>query len=70
MNFRTASLDLPQKEQRRCLSWDISVGTGKNGQREQRYGTASEASRTMPSIPAHAFSVPQAGPTVEKAPKG
>src|SRR5688500_12134529 len=23
MNLRTESLDLPQKEQRRCLSWDI-----------------------------------------------
>jgi hypothetical protein len=23
MNFRTESFDLPQKEQRRCLSWDI-----------------------------------------------
>jgi hypothetical protein len=24
MNFRTESLDFPQKEQRRCLSWDMS----------------------------------------------
>ena len=25
MNFRTESLDLPQNEQRRCLSWDMSI---------------------------------------------
>src|SRR5829696_823590 len=24
MNFRTASLDFPQKEHRKCLSWDMS----------------------------------------------
>jgi hypothetical protein len=28
MNFRTASLDFPQKEQRRCLSWDITIRYG------------------------------------------
>lgn len=28
MNFRTASLDFPQKEQRRCLSWDITIRDG------------------------------------------
>jgi len=25
MNFRTESFDLPQNEQRRCLSWDMAV---------------------------------------------
>jgi len=25
MNFRTESFDLPQNEQRRCLSWDMEV---------------------------------------------
>ncbi len=25
MNFRTESLDFPQKEQRRCRSWDMDV---------------------------------------------
>src|SRR4029079_18132686 len=26
MNFRTESLDFPQNEQRRCLSWDMALG--------------------------------------------
>jgi hypothetical protein len=27
MNFRTESFDLPQKEQRRCLSLDMKTGS-------------------------------------------
>ncbi len=36
MNFRTASLDLPQKEQRRCLSWDMSASRGQEAGPEPR----------------------------------
>ena len=31
MNFLTESLDLPQNEQRKCLSWDMAMAAGGGG---------------------------------------
>ncbi len=32
MNFRTESFDLPQNEQRKCLSWDMGVAAAGGGE--------------------------------------
>ena len=40
MNFRTASLDFPQKEQRRCLSCDMAIRYGTPGRGSPGRGTA------------------------------
>ena len=50
MNFRTESFDLPQNEQRRCLSCDMAVTQQEAHAREDR-GEVGIRELTVPSDP-------------------
>ena len=49
MNFLTESLDLPQNEQRRCLSWDMGIADTGDGGVSEPVRAESESAKQRPN---------------------
>src|ERR1700729_1831497 len=49
MNFLTESFDLPQNEQRKCLSWDMRIRTPGDGEAKSQSGRGHATATTTPT---------------------
>ena len=54
MNFLTESFDLPQNEQRKCLSWDMRIRTPGDGERKAN----RDAVMLHNTLTHHAYTLP------------